>query len=218
MSESDKERMKEERKFWGKMARRYDSWIKTAFSDQYQVNKTKLVNYIVTDDEIVEIGCGPGEITFSLAPKCKKIIGTDISPDMIKVATRKKSQSDFENVFFKVEDAYNLSFPDSSFDKVICVNALQVMKEPKRAILEGLRVLKTNGEFLSITYCYGDSGFLETIKLLKWVLLYGKPKYWHNFKSEELTAIFKNAGFQVIEKKIIWKKPKVLFLRCRKTT
>lgn len=218
MSGSDKERIKEERKFWGKMARRYDSWIKDAFSDQYEVNKSKLADYVVSEDEIVEIGCGPGEITFSLAPKCKKIIGTDISPDMISVANKKKSQSDFKNVIFQVEDAYNLSFSESSFDKVICVNALQVMKEPKRAIDECMRILKDKGEFLSITYCYGDSSFFETIKLEKWLFKYGKPKYWHNFKSEELTAIFKNAGFLVIEKKIIWKKPKVLFLRCRKTT
>jgi ubiquinone/menaquinone biosynthesis C-methylase UbiE len=218
MSESDKERIAGERKFWGKVARKYDNWIAEAFSDQYKVNKSKLSSIIKTEDVILEIGCGAGDMAFHLAPKCKKIIGTDLSPEMISVAKNRESKSEQNNISFQVEDSYHLSFSEDSFDKVICVNALQVMKEPKRAVSEGMRVLKKGGEFVSITYLFGESGIMEYFKLTKWIIKYGKPKYWHNFKSEELTRIFKDTGFQIVEKELIWKKPKVLFLRCRKTS
>jgi ubiquinone/menaquinone biosynthesis C-methylase UbiE len=218
MSASDKERIEGERKFWGKVAKQYDNWISEAFSDQYIVNKSKLSSMIQPDDVILEIGCGAGDMAFHLAPKCKKIIGTDLSPEMISVAQNRKLKSEINNVSFQVEDSYNLSFSENSFDKVICINALQVMKEPQKAVLEGHRVLREGGEFASITYLFGESGLLEYFKLTKWIIKYGKPKYWHNFKSEELTSIFKNTDFHIDEKEIIWKKPKVLFLRCRKTT
>jgi ubiquinone/menaquinone biosynthesis C-methylase UbiE len=218
MSDSDNKRIEGERKFWGKVAKQYDNWISEAFSDQYIVNKSKLISMIQPDDVILEIGCGAGDMAFHLAPKCKKIIGTDLSPEMISVAKNRKLKSEINNISFQVEDSYNLSFSENSFDKVICINALQVMKEPNRAVLEGYRVLREGGEFVSITYLFGESGLMEYFKLTKWIIKYGKPKYWHNFKSEELTNIFENSGFRIIEKELIWKKPKVLFLRCRKTT
>ncbi len=82
--------------------------------------------------------------------------------------------------------------------------------------MEGKRVLKDGGEFISITYCYGDSGFLEKAKLIKWVILYGLPKYWLNFTRDELIGYFEKTGFKIMEKEDIWKKPVVLFLRCGK--
>lgn len=218
MNASDTKRIEGERKFWGKVARQYDNWISEAFSDQYKVNKSKLSSIIKPDDVILEIGCGAGDMTYHLAPKCKKIIGTDLSPEMISVAKIREINSELNNVFFQVEDSYNLSFSDNMFDKIICVNALQVMKEPKNAVLEGKRVLKKGGEFVSITYLFGDSGLVEYFKLTRWVIKYGKPKYWHNFKQSELIDIFRVAGFEISEKELIWKKPKVLFLRCRKTS
>jgi ubiquinone/menaquinone biosynthesis C-methylase UbiE len=218
MAQEDQERIKGERKFWGKVAKQYDNWISEAFSDQYVVNKSKLNSIISPQDTILEIGCGAGDMAFHLAPKCKKYIGSDLSPDMIAIAKKKIETSELNNISFQVEDSYNLSFSDSIFNKVICVNALQVMKEPQRAVSEGMRVLKNGGEFVSITYLYGESGLMEYFKLSKWLIKYGKPKYWHNFKEKELTGIFKESGFEIIEKEMIWKKPKVLFLRFRKTS
>jgi ubiquinone/menaquinone biosynthesis C-methylase UbiE len=215
MHATDKERIEGEKKFWGKVAKQYDNWITEAFSEQYILNKSKLSSIIKSEDEVLEIGCGAGDTAYHLAPKCTKIIGTDLSPEMIAVA--KNRESEYDNISFQVEDSYNLTFSDNSFDKVICVNALQVMKEPKRAILEGMRILKEGGEFASITYLFGESSLIEYFKLTRWVIKYGKPKYWHNFKQSELIDIFRDAGFEIIHEEIIWKKPVVLFLRCGKT-
>lgn len=215
MAVSDTKRIQGERKFWGKVARQYDNWIAEAFSDQYIVNKSKLSSIISPEDTILEIGCGSGDMAYHLAPKCKKIIGTDLSPEMISVANNRAFKND--KLSFQVEDSYNLSFSENMFDKVICVNALQVMKEPQKAVLEGRRVLKGGGEFVSITYLFGESGLVEYFKLTKWVIKYGKPKYWHNFKENELKDIFAQSGFEIINEETIWKKPKVLFLRCKKT-
>lgn len=212
----DDKRKQAEQELWSKVAKIYDQWIESAFRDQYDVFRAKISSCIQQDDVVLEVGTGTGDMAVHIAPKAKKVVGIDISPEMIAIARRKNSELNLKNLMFQVEDAYRLPFVESSFTKVICCNSLQTMKEPFKAIREGKRVLKEKGEFISITYCFGDSGFLEQLKLIKWIILCGKPKYWHNFTSNELIAYFKRAGFEIIEKEAIWEKPVVLFLRCRK--
>ena len=215
LAENDK-RKKGEQKFCNKTASRYDAWVDRAFQGQYRSILSKLNSYIQTNDAILDLGTGTGEITFNISKNSKSCVGVDISPKMISIANKKKRGLHQQKVTFQVEDAYNLSFPDTSFDKVICCNVLQTMKDPLQAIKEGKRVLKPGGEFLSFTYCYGDSSLIEQLKLIKWVFLYGMPKYWTNFKRKSLTDIFRSAGLKVVETEDVWQKPVILFLRCEK--
>lgn len=213
---AENKRIKRERRFWNKIAKNYDDWIKNDFFDQYTEIRKKFISYIQKDDFILEIATGTGDIAFNLSDKCKKIIGIDISPNMIEIANKKRLKMEIKNILFQVEDAYRLPFPNSYFDKVICCNGLQTMKNPLKAIIEGKRVLKANGEFLSITYCYGESGLLEQLKLFKWVLKYGLPGYWSNFKCSALKKYFNNAGLGLIECDNVWSKPVIMFLRYKK--
>lgn len=215
--DSHKRRVRGERGFWGRVASRYDDWVDSAFRDQYDVFKPKLASYIGSNDIVLEIGTGTGEVSFHIAPLAKRVVSVDISPQMIEVAREKNLKKGFGNLTFQVEDGYDLPFQDSSFSRVVAVNSLQTMKDPFKAMMEGMRVLEKDGEFLSITYCYGEAGLLERVKLMKWIALYGLPRYWNNFKAEGLMSLFGKAGFEVIEKEFVWENPPVLFLRCRKS-
>ena len=215
--DSNEKRVRGERGFWSRVASRYDGWVESAFKDQYDVFKPKIASYIGSDDTVLEIGTGTGEVSFHIAPIAASVVSVDISPMMIEVAREKCLKKGFGNIIFQVEDGYDLPFQDSSFSRVVAVNSLQTMKDPFKSIAEGIRVLEDGGEFLSITYCYGDTGFLERAKLLKWIILYGLPSYWNNFKAKDLISLFSKAGFEVVEKEFVWESPKVLFLRCRKS-
>jgi ubiquinone/menaquinone biosynthesis C-methylase UbiE len=212
----DSNRISREQKFWRKNAKKYDAWIHRAFLDQYNVIESRLISCINLNDTVLDLGTGTGNIALHLAKRCKKIIGIDLVPEMIQIAHEKRLNSDINNVIFQSEDAYNLSFSESTFDKVVCVNALQTMKEPIKAVLEGKRVLKPGGEFISITYCYGDSSIFEQLKLLKWVFIYGIPRYWINFTHKGLASLFKKGGFEILEEEEVWKKPCIHLIRCKK--
>jgi ubiquinone/menaquinone biosynthesis C-methylase UbiE len=213
---TDDRRIKGERAFWSRQAPKYDRWIKNTFDGQYNIFRTKFRSAMNSDDSVLEIGTGTGDITFNIASRCKNVIGTDISAEMISEAFEKLSRTNLTNVKFQVEDAYDLSFDKGSFDKVICCNALQLMHSPFRAIDEGRRVLKKGGEFISITYCYGDSGIIDLIKLLKFALKRGKPKYWKNLKRSQLIDYFEEDHFEILEQEDVWEHPVVLYLRCKK--
>jgi ubiquinone/menaquinone biosynthesis C-methylase UbiE len=214
--DTDKKRIRTELRFWNKIANRYDSWVKSAFEDQYVEFKSKIYSFVGPDDVVLDMGTGTGEIAYHITKKCREVVGVDLSENMIDIASNKSFRQIADNLTFKAGDAYNLPFNNSCFDKVICCNVLQTMKEPILAIKEGRRVLKYNGEFISITYCFKDSSLTERIRLIKWVLLYGIPIYWTNFSREGLEAKFKSAGLKIIESSDIWEKPVVLLLRCKK--
>ena len=57
---------------------------------------------------------------------------------------------------------------------------------------------------------------LEKLKLVRWILRYGKPQYWSNFTCDTVEGYFEEAGFLTYENTLIWKNPAVLFLRSRK--
>jgi ubiquinone/menaquinone biosynthesis C-methylase UbiE len=213
---SDQQRVRKERKFWSKVAPEYDDWVATAFDEQYTTFKHHMAESIGRADRVLEIGAGTGNIALHIAPHVGSVVGVDISPEMVKEAERKRSDLGISNVEFQVGDAYDLPFANGTFDRVVCVNVLQTMKEPARALGEARRVLRRNGELIAVTYVFGDSSPWETVKLARWVLKYGWPTYWSNLKSMDLSKLIMDAGFNIIKDEIIWESPRVVLVRASK--
>ncbi len=212
----DSDRVRKERRFWSNVAPSYDSWVAEAYEDQYRTFKRHLSDAVGPEDQVLEIGTGTGNIALHIAPFVESVEGVDLCPEMVHVEWEKCSRKCLKNVEFLVGDAYDLPFGDGTIDKVVCVNVLQTMKEPKRAIAESHRVLREGGEMVSVTYAFGDSSAWETIKLARWVIKYGKPAYWSALKASDLTDLFESLGFEIVENEVIWDSPKVALIRARK--
>jgi ubiquinone/menaquinone biosynthesis C-methylase UbiE len=71
------------------------------------------------------------------------VVATDISQDMVDKACNRLSHS--SNVTVAVEDGQALSFPDTSFDAVICSLGLMFFPEPGRGLASFHRVLRPGG-------------------------------------------------------------------------
>lgn len=89
--------------------------------DKKTIEFVKLVNqnYTIENPLLVELGCGTGEYTRRLAEKLPnaKLIGIDISPNIIEFA--KEKCTSFSNVSFKAASAYATGLPDNSVD-IVC--------------------------------------------------------------------------------------------------
>ncbi len=215
-SHSDETRKRDEARFWSKVAPQYDDWVDAAYMDQYVAFRSAMRGLVEPSDMVLDIATGTGNIAFHIAPRVAAVVGIDNSREMIEVAEAKLEATTINNLVFLVEDAYDLPFDDGMFDKVVCVNALQTMAEPLRAIREGARVLRDGGEFISVTYAFGDSGPIEYLKLSRWIIKFGRPKYWSNFKTKDLRGLFEEAGLQVVGSKRVWDKPVVEMVRARR--
>ena len=94
---------------------------------------------------ILDVGCGPGSITATLAPFVPSglIVGVDFSADAIAAAQKQKDLP--RNCTFRAADATDLPFGDAEFDVVHTSQCLLHLPDPVRALGEFQRVLKTGG-------------------------------------------------------------------------
>jgi SAM-dependent methyltransferase len=95
----------------------------------------------------VEVGCGPGRMTGSLAERFDRVLAADVSPAMIE---RARAAVRAPNVDFAVVSGDRLDgVPDGAADVVVCYLVLQHL--PRREVIAGYlrefaRVLTPTGE------------------------------------------------------------------------
>ncbi len=96
------------------------------------------------DEVVLDFGCGSGRFSYWIAPRVKKVIGLEITPEMIELAERNRTA---ENVEFKVYDGVHFPSLPYSFDLLLSVGVLQIMKgERLKSSLSSLaRYLKEDG-------------------------------------------------------------------------
>jgi SAM-dependent methyltransferase len=93
--------------------------------------------------QILDIGCGTGQISLPLVRQGCCVTGVDISPAMIEIA-RAKSQG-FPHAVFLVADAQALPFAHGSFDLATVSKLFMHVGNWQGAIDELLRVTKPDG-------------------------------------------------------------------------
>ena len=98
-------------------------------------------------DVILDIGCGTGRLTIPISKRCKKIVGVDFSDKTLAIA-REKSTG-LNNIEFRKHDVTKkLPFKNASFEKVICLLAINHISNVLSFFKEIQRVLKIGGLFV----------------------------------------------------------------------
>src|ERR1700731_1587355 len=106
-----------------------------------------LLPHLTGDATLLDVGCGPGNITADLASRLKNgvVVGIDQSPDVIAQATRNFPPAAHANLEFREGNVYRLEFDDAFFDVVYVHQVLQHLSDPVAALKEMRRVLKPSG-------------------------------------------------------------------------
>ncbi|MEE6490445.1 hypothetical protein FKM82_015878 [Ascaphus truei] len=89
----------------------------------------------------VDVGCGSGQSTRTLAPYFQKVLGTDISEAQIKEA---RKADDFPNISYSVSPAETLPVDDTSVDLITACAAVHWFNIDK-FLKEVDRILKPHG-------------------------------------------------------------------------
>lgn len=107
---------------------------------------------------ILEVGLGTG-ISLPRYSARSRIVGIDISPEMLGKARQRVTELSLTNVErLEVMDAERLSFPDASFDVVVASHVISTVPHPLAALDECARVLRPGGELILINRVGAEAG------------------------------------------------------------
>lgn len=133
---------------WGIVADWYDNLLgkeNTYQKDVILPELLKLMN-INSNDTILDLACGQGFFTSEFAKYSQKVIGVDVSKELIEIAKKKNGK-----VNYYISPATNLSFIDNdSIDKITIILAIQNIEHVIQVFKECRRVLKNNGKMFIV--------------------------------------------------------------------
>jgi SAM-dependent methyltransferase len=143
-------------------------------------------------ERVLDLGCGDGVLTQSLAEQGCRVVGVDASPRQVEAARRR-------GVTALVCDGHNLPF-DCEFDAVFSNAALHWMRRPGDVLAGVTRALKPGGRFVAE---FGGHGNVGTIcQALREALECRGHRYeslnpWYFPTVDEYRGKLERAGFEV---------------------
>ncbi|MDD6207643.1 MAG: class I SAM-dependent methyltransferase [Clostridiales bacterium] len=168
---------------------------------KYDTSPRRVANEAINDhDKILDLCTGTGTNAVNIAKRnaSVKIVGVDLSKDMLIIARSKAKKEKLSNIKFCQMDAANMKFKNECFDKILLSLVLHETEESLAASMmtEAIRVLKPDGEII-ITEWERSKEFMKKILFFPIEVL--EPKPYKSFIVKDLDSYFKEFGLSVVE-------------------
>ena len=177
--------------FWDNVAWVYDLFANFINRKANRALCEAVAQMIQPEDEALECACGTGLLSGVIATRCKSLIATDFSVNMLRRAERK--YRNLPNIRFEPCDIMQLPYPDERFDVVIAANVIHLLDEPEKALQELSRVCRPGGRIILPTYMNrSESGKMGgTSRAVKTA----GANFKREFTPETYRAFLTNAGY-----------------------
>lgn len=119
---------------------------------------------IEEDDIVLDAAAGTGEpgLTIAAIAKKGKVIGTDLSDEMLQIAEANAATKGLKNYSTTVSDVCELPFDADTFTKISCRMGFMFFPDMQLAANEMYRVLKPGGRVAISVWAAPDKNFWST--------------------------------------------------------
>jgi len=198
--------------FWERMAPNYDRHVRRLGKSQDKAISL-LREELAKAHRVLDVGTGTGNIALGVADVVSIVDAVDPSPMMLEVARSKAQTENVQNVRFWPQGAYELDFPDQTFDAVILSHVLHIIERPEAALSEARRVLKSGGLLIAPTYCHGQTLLSRFFSFIARNVL--RQPVYYRFTANDLVELVRAGGYEVLRCVILPDKIPVAFLVAR---
>lgn len=136
-------RLQRSRDYFESIAGDWERIRKSYFDDR--LTSLAIEKLVPSNLVLADVGCGTGNLTFEMARFAKKVIGIDLSREMIRQASRLAKEREIRNVEFRLGDAESLPLAAETVDAAFSVMVLHFLQEPARAVAELCRITRPGG-------------------------------------------------------------------------
>ena len=202
--------MLERKNFWDRNASRYDRFMRkdgAAYEMMYE-----MIRPVVKTKTVLELAAGTGLIAKHIVNTAAHIEATDASAQMIAEAKR---NNDSAKLHFSVQDMFRLPYADKSFDVAIVSNALHIVPQPEKALVEIKRVLKDDGVLIAPTFTHAGNSFSGKAKAF-FMKLAGFPLH-SRWTSEEYLSFLRQNGWAVRKSVVLKASFQLTYAECVKS-
>ena len=156
---------------------------------------------------ILDVGCGAGRNTVFLAREGFKVVGLDISPTAVKLASKRADDENVNNCMFVAGSFLDLPFSDAHFDAAFSSYGIEnvPLSGIKKALSEMKRVVRDMGMMLVTLHStrhwrFGEGKQIRPHIFLTYDTIEGKQFRFdtHFFREEDAKRLFQKLSLKIL--------------------
>jgi ArsR family transcriptional regulator len=132
--------------FFAGAAGQWDRMRQELYGDTF--TQAALLSLLPADWDVADLGCGTGHTAAALAPHVRTVLGVDQSSAMLRAAHKRTAE--FTNVDLRQGSLEALPLDDDCVDGALLVLALTYVADPRQALREASRVLRSGGRVVVV--------------------------------------------------------------------
>lgn len=199
-----------------------ETW--NAIAQSFDVTRRKpwkqcidFINTLTKTDVVADIGCGNGRHLIPCTRHCKKVIGIDISRELLAIIQKKLFENNLKNTDLLHSDVVHLPLKNDAVDAVLYIASLHNIKgKDKRiqSLKEVKRILKSDGRALVSVWSRWQDKYRKLF-FKKWFTQIGQtefgdtdiywrqhglniPRFYHLYSKREFISDLRKADLEIV--------------------
>ena len=198
---------------WNAIAQSFDSTRREPWDECID-----FINNLPRRSLVADVGCGNGRHLIPCAEHCKKVIGLDVSKELLKIVQKKINEKKLNNVDLIHSDAVDIPVRENRVDALLYIATLHNISQGYRRIKslnEINRILKPKGKAIISVWSRWQDKFRQHF-IKKCLTSFDKnefgdiniywrqhglsiPRFYHLYSKRELKQNLNETGFEILK-------------------